>query len=199
MEACSGLQSSPQALKLASGHKVQEFPLSTIRHFVHGDCVAATATVASGPWNEGEPDDAMVPNPCGGQAGAWPLLRTTNTSALEAEPTAHESDLLRKRVHLRPGRVPGLLQLSVATFLPGAECEEHVHDTGTEVYLHFGGRGCHLRATEADGTRSEYDLYPHRFDALHPGTPHMAWNDANSSCENLNLMLADPDEVLRPK
>ena len=61
------------------------------------------------------------------------------------------------------------------------------------------GRGCHLRATEADGAESEFDLYPHRFDALHPGTKHMAYNlNETSSCENLNMMLADPAEVLPP-
>ena len=68
------------------------------------------------------------------------------------------------------------------------------------VDLHYRGRGCHLRATEADGAESEFDLYPHHFDALHPGTKHMAYNlNETSSCENLNMMLADPSEVLPPK
>ena len=43
------------------------------------------------------------------------------------------------------------------------------------------------------------DLYPHHFDALHPGTKHTAYNlNETSSCENLNMMLADPGEVLPP-
>ena len=176
------------AVLVRNGHK----------HWVHGNCVAATATVASGPWNENELDLAMVPNRC--DISAPPVLRVTDTDAIKPEPTAHKSDLLSKRVHLRAGRVPGLLQLSVSKFQPGAVCEGHAHETGTEVYLHYRGRGCHLRATEADGAESEFDLYPHHFDALHPGTKHMAYNlNETSSCENLNMMLADPGEVLPPK
>ena len=175
------------AVLVRNGHK----------HWVHGNCVAATATVASGPWDETELDLAMVPNRC--DISAPPVLRVTDTDAIKPEPTAHKSDLLSKRVHLRAGRVPGLQQLSVSKFQPGAVCEGHAHETGTEVYLHYRGRGCHLRATEADGAESEFDLYPHHFDALHPGTKHMAYNlNETSSCENLNMMLADPGEVLPP-
>ena len=51
----------------------------------------------------------------------------------------------------------------------------------------------------ASWRQSEFDLYPHHFDALHPGTKHMAYNlNETSSCENLNMMLADPGEVLPP-
>ena len=165
-------------------------------HMVSGQCEFAAATIASGPWRTkhvSAPDPQMVPSPCG--AGGLSLLRMTNTSALKPEATAHKSDLLSKRVHLSSGRIPGLHRVSIVKFMPGAKYEE-VHSSGSQVYLHLKGKGCKLRATEKDGSKSEHDLFPSQFDVLHPGTASKAWNDADGPCENLNLMLSDPSEGL---
>jgi hypothetical protein len=165
-------------------------------HTVSGQCVFAAATFTSGPWlahHVSAPDPNMVPSPCG--AGGISLLRMTKTASLKPLPTAQDSDLLSKRLHLANGRIPGLLQVSVAKFMPGAKSENNTYSTVSEVYLHLRGDGCKLRATERDGSQSEHALFPSHFDVLHPGTSHVAWNDGTGPCENLNLMLADPAEV----
>lgn len=136
-------------------------------------------------------------------SGAWlddargAALRRADDGQLPSEKTAHESALLSKRVHAKRGLVPGLMQLSVARFQPRAVCELHHHATGTEVYVNYGGKGCHLTvADDSTGTRRNdtHDISGGIVDVINPGSWHEAWNDAQEHCENINIMLADPLE-----
>ncbi|CAK0800509.1 unnamed protein product [Prorocentrum cordatum] len=136
-------------------------------------------------------------------SGSWldgargPALRRADDGQLPSEKTAHESALLSKRVHARRGLVPGLMQLSVARFQPRAECELHRHATGTEVYVNYGGKGCHLTVLDdSTGARRNdtHDISGGIVDVINPGSWHEAWNDAQEHCENINMLLADPRE-----
>lgn len=121
-------------------------------------------------------------------------LRVADTGHLQSEKTAHESDLLSKRVHVRKGVVPGLLQLSVARFAPGALCDEHQHPTAAEVYVNYSGSGCHVAAMDPVLGHVEHDLTGGKVAIIKPGTLHTAWNDADGDCQNINIMINDARE-----
>jgi len=114
---------------------------------------------------------------------------------LPAVKTAHVSDLLSKKVYLAHGVVPGLFQVSLARFAPGAECEEHFHETAAEVYVNFDGHGCHLQVQDKKGTPQIYNLSGGKVAIINPGTLHSAWNDASAeACQNINMMMGPPNE-----
>lgn len=165
-----------------------------------GDALAepASTTLAirlpSGSWTGAVQGQAPLAIGGASAVAAPPTLRVAKTERIPAEKTAHESDLLSKRVHVRKGLVPGLLQLSVARFSPGAICEEHEHPTAAEVYVNYSGSGCHVAVRDPILGRVEHDLTGGKVAVIEPGTPHWAWNDAGGDCQNINLMINDPQE-----
>ncbi|CAE8639632.1 unnamed protein product, partial [Polarella glacialis] len=108
--------------------------------------------------------------------------------------TAHESDLLSKKVYLAAGRVPGLFQVSLARLAPGAQCEEHAHRSAAEVYVNYDGKGCHLKMQNEQGQSRVYDLTRGKVAVINPQTLHSAWNDDGEPCQNINLMIGSPKE-----
>ena len=120
----------------------------------------------------------------------------SDVQQLQSVPTAHNTDLLSKRVLISKGTVPGLFQLSIARFSPGAVCEEHSHATASEVYVNWDGPGCHVKAMDSRGSWNTYDLTSGKAAVLNPGTPHAAWNENKfASCYNVNMMVGNPDEA----
>lgn len=189
---CS-MNSAGERVEVKRGTSVLVRP-GTQYEFVGGleePCLVLSTTLHSGPWMD-KADSAA-----GGAAGAAPSLWMAEDGLLQSQKTAHESALLSKRVHVRKGLVPGLMQVSIAKFQAGAVCELHQHSTATEVYVNYAGKGCHLRLLTQIGeerTAESFDLTNGKVDAINPGTLHDAWNDAGDPCENINFMLADPHE-----
>ena len=112
-------------------------------------CLVATAILDSGPWNLPQQQKQKKKKKKNGAADTvdiadTPLMRLTHNGDIEPQKTAHEDPKLSKRVHLKAGLIPGLLQASVATFLPGAKCEKHSHPSATEIYVNFGGPSCNI-------------------------------------------------------
>lgn len=128
---------------------------------------------------------------------SWSQLQdwiTADYDALVDEPTAHDDDKLSKRVFLRAGVVPGIFQLSIARFAPGAVCPEHSHKSASEVYINYYGPGCHMSADGPQGRERNFDLTGGRVAVLNPGTNHSAWNNhKNQPCWNVNMMIGDPN------
>ena len=184
------------------------------RHEITGKCAVAAAVVPSGNWNEsaieGDPAFAGFESPClvGGTIGSatehsWgpsftlPQLRTTATGNTTAVPARKASETLAKKVHLNSGLVPGLVQLSVGIFAPGAQTEERIFEDATEVILPYSGSGCRVTAT-AKKHVSELDLFPSNAVVLHPGTAHTVSNPSDEPCETVHFLLVKTsDETLQ--
>ena len=181
------------------------------RHAISGKCTVAVAVVPSGNWNESaienDPAFAGYESPClvGGTIGSasehsWgpsfttPQLRTTATGNVTAVPARKASETLTKKVHLNSGLVPGLVQLSVGIFEPGAQTEQRRFEAATEIVMPYSGTGCHVTVM-AKRKVSEIDLSPSKAVVLHPGTAHTISNPTGGPCETVHFLVAEPSDA----
>jgi len=133
------------------------------------------------------------------QSGRFTSASPVQAGSLESLPsvrTAHESNLLSKKVYLGPKSVPGLFQVSLSRFAPGAECEQHRHRSAAEVYVNFDGSGCHLEMHDWQNPSkaSVYNISGGKVAVVNPTTLHRAWNSAKGPCQSVNMMIGAPWE-----
>eukprot|EP00747_Dinoflagellata_sp_TGD_P162675 gnl/TRDRNA2_/TRDRNA2_180534_c0_seq1.p1 gnl/TRDRNA2_/TRDRNA2_180534_c0~~gnl/TRDRNA2_/TRDRNA2_180534_c0_seq1.p1 ORF type:complete len:333 (+),score=50.48 gnl/TRDRNA2_/TRDRNA2_180534_c0_seq1:64-1062(+) len=187
-----------------------EFTHSGLTHEVRSVKRGAAAVVFPGvphslvhPGTGAPPCRVLAVKTNSGPAGTAAYVRTGEGAFVAAGydqdlppvKTAHESALLSKKVYLAHGRVPGLFQVSLSSFSPLAECEEHQHATAAEIYVNFDGVGCHVKAKNANGSESVFDLTGGKVAILNPRTVHSAWNsDKDGACQNFNMMIGPTNE-----
>jgi mannose-6-phosphate isomerase-like protein (cupin superfamily) len=95
---------------------------------------------------------------------------------LPIEPISHEAlspdglPLIEKRVLLRRGDLPGVMQVAQASFAPGAIAAAHCHKDMAEIFWVLSGQG----TIEVDGVA--YDLAAGRSVTIEPGELHEVRN-----------------------
>lgn len=80
---------------------------------------------------------------------------------------------IEKRVLLRPGDLPGVMQYAEARFAPGAIAAPHCHRDMAEIFWVTAGRG----TIEVNGIA--YDLEPGVSVTIEPGERHGVRNDGD--------------------
>merc|ERR1712232_162338 len=130
----------------------------------------------------------------GGRFELDPQIQAKTLEELRSVKTAHETDLLSKKVYLEPKTVPGLFQVSLSRFAASAECERHAHRSAAEVYVNYDGTGCHLEMEDWQHSNKAavYNLSAGKVAVVNPTTSHRAWNAAKTPCHNFNMMIGAP-------
>eukprot|EP00933_Yihiella_yeosuensis_P031671 TRINITY_DN25239_c0_g1_i1.p1 TRINITY_DN25239_c0_g1~~TRINITY_DN25239_c0_g1_i1.p1 ORF type:complete len:258 (-),score=46.80 TRINITY_DN25239_c0_g1_i1:266-1039(-) len=126
-------------------------------------------------------------------------VHAADSEVLELMPTSHANagreGLSFKKVHLRNGDIPGILQLSQAFLHPGNCVESHVHVDAAELYIALKG-AFHLVSSSASDsgeealTETDHLVEPGQLLVVNPGTQHRVWTE--EECVLVMLLFSAP-------
>lgn len=126
-----------------------------------------------------------------------PTSLFVSNSALKSEPTSHQAPgqpvLVSKRVHLRKGQIPGVLQSARIEVQPGAKIERHSHTSATEIFHGLDGE-CTIVVGKPGGEAQRHAVAAGGTVAVGPNTEHELENPTRFVC-HMHIVLVAPPAV----
>jgi quercetin dioxygenase-like cupin family protein len=105
-------------------------------------------------------------------------------SSTPEQSVSHDPDI-KKRVFLKDGDVPGILQWATTTIGPGMTVSDHKHDDAREIFQVVEG------SLEATVNGNQYALHEGDLLVVDPGEQHSFGNGGSQICIIIyTLMLA---------